>query len=133
MKDLQIFNPNDSPAFDEKPALSVPDFDKVPSTEFNLYRLVSRSFTPMSDICDIHDDTKKNKIEQLQDFGKGNKSRMPQILSIALSFGFLQSSSAALERRFSCFSNIVTSDRQCVDPETIKQPLFLYMNSRKLN
>ena len=56
MKDLQIFNPNDSLAFDEKPALSVPDFDKVPSTEFNLYRLVSRSFTPISDICDIHDD-----------------------------------------------------------------------------
>ena len=132
MKDLQFFNPNGSLAFYEKSALSVPDFDKVPSTEFKLYRSVSRSFTPMSDICDFYDDT-KNKIEQLQDFWKGNKSRMPQLPSIALSFGFLQSSSAAVERSFSCFSNIVTPDRQCLDTETIKQLLFLYMNSGKLN
>ena len=44
MKDLQFFDPNECLAFDEKPALSVPDFDKVPSTEFTLYRSVSRSF-----------------------------------------------------------------------------------------
>ena len=98
MKDLQFFNPNESLAFDEKPAFSVSD-----------------------------------KIEQLKDFWKGNQSRMPQLSSIALSFGFRQSSSAAVERSFSGFSNIVTFDGQCLDPETIKQLLFLYMNSGKLN
>ena len=78
MNDLQFFNPNERLAFDEKPALSVLDFDKVSSTEFKLYRSISRSFTPMSDICETCDDT-KNKIEQVQDFWKGNKSRMPQL------------------------------------------------------
>jgi hypothetical protein len=64
----------------------------------------------------------------INDFWIINKTHLPKLYNLAKVFLHFPISTASVERSFSKYNNLLTTDRQRLKPETLRSLIFLYYN-----
>ena len=129
-KDVQFLVPSKSLSFSVTPkSLKIPGISKVPEAEFLHYRAKARTFvsSPAGDTFE----SLKAEIQQVLDFWMSVSDELPNLATIAKTYCFLLPSSASVERVFSYYNKLLTDERQTLSNDSIRELLFLYVNSTR--
>ena len=133
MTDVVLFNPAKCFFFTEPKKLKIPGITTIAQAEFIMFMQKTRGFKfpikPQNgQDRPIKMDVIVEQLMHIKDFLTIHSDVMPNLSKLALCYGFLYFTSAEVERSFSKFKGLLSTDLKKLELDSICKILFLFYN-----